>query len=305
MSLERRVELWSEGEKLVGTLRLPPGLREGERRPAIICCQGFSLTREVWLPQNAKALNAAGYVTLNIDYRFFGDSGGQPRCRLVPQAQVTDVRNALTFLETVPEVDASKLGVFGISLGCSVAASVAGLDARVKALIAIAGPADLERVWSHFPDFAKFRAKVHAARQKYVTTGEVTYVAVPRILSSDPDTCALLVADQPKYPGWRLEISFESLEDLFTFKPENDLSQTRAASLFLAPAADALISRSELSSFYAKAPEPKQLVMLEGLKHHEVYNDGKGFEPVMHHTLAFLKQHLPVSTGPLTTTVTS
>jgi|APLak6261679142_1056127.scaffolds.fasta_scaffold00045_38 hypothetical protein len=291
--MERRVELWSEGEKLVGTLRVPDGLAPGEKRPAIVCCQGFSLTREVWLPQNAKALNAAGYVTLNIDYRFFGESGGQPRCRLVPQAQVTDVRHALTFLETVPEVDASKLGVFGISLGCSVAASVAGLDARVKALVAIAGPADLERVWSHFPDFPKFRAKVHAARQKYVTTGEVTYVAVPRILSSDPETCALLVADQPKYPGWRLEISFESLEDLFTFKPEDDVRHTRAASLFLAPSEDALISRSELASLHAKAPEPKQLVLLEGLKHHEVYNDGRGFEPVMRHTLAFLGQHLP------------
>lgn len=290
--MERPVRFFSEGLELAGTLRLPDDLKPGERRPAVVCCQGFSLVKEVWLPDNARALNRAGFVTLSLDYRGFGESAGEPRCRLVPQQQVQDVRNGLTFLETVDEVDASRLGVFGISLGASVAAGVAGVDARVKALVAVAGPADLERVWSHFPDFARFRAKVHAARQRFVQTGEVTYVAVPRLLASDPDTCALLVADQPKFPTWRLEVTFESLEDLFAFKPEDDARGIRGASLFIYPADDALIAKGELLSLYAKAPEPKQVVGLPGLKHHEVYGGGRGFEPVMQHTLEFLARYL-------------
>jgi hypothetical protein len=111
-------------------------------------------------------------------------------------------------------------------------------------------------------------------------------------LSSDPDTCALLVADAPKFPTWRLEVTFESLEDLFAFKPEDDARGIRGASLFLYPAEDALIARSELASLYSKAPEPKALIGLPGLKHHEVYNDGPGFEPVMRHTLEFLAKAL-------------
>jgi alpha-beta hydrolase superfamily lysophospholipase len=287
----RTVTFFSEGQKLVGTLRVPEGLTTP--RPAVVCCQGFSLTRDVFLPRNAEALVAAGYVTLNLDYRYFGESEGLPRCRLVPKAQVEDVRNALTFLETVPEVDASKLGVFGISLGCSVATAVAGVDARVKALVAVAGPGDLERVWTNFPDFARFRAKVVAARRKYVSTGEVTYIGVPRLLASDPATCALLVAEQPKYPTWRLEVTFESLLDLFDFKPELTAPAIRGASLFIGPAADALISKNELVSLYSRAPEPRKLVMLEGLEHHEVYDDGRGFAPVMAATLEWLGEHLP------------
>lgn len=291
--LERTVTFFSEGQKLVGTLRLPE--RFTTPRPAVVCCQGFSLTRDVWLPRNAEALVAAGYVTLNLDYRYFGQSEGQPRCRLVPRAQVEDVRNALTFLETVPEVDASKLGVFGISLGCSVATAVAGTDPRVKALVAVAGPGDLERVWTHFADFARFKAKVVAARRKYVATGEVTYIGVPRLLASDPQTCALLVAEQPKFPDWRLEVTFESLLDLFDFKPELTVPAIRGASLFIGPAADALISSNELVSLYSRAPEPRKLVMLEGLAHHELYAGGRGFTPVMEHTLAWLRTHLPAS----------
>lgn len=288
------VSFHSEGHRLAAHLRLPDGLAPGEKRPAVICCQGFSLVKEVWLPRHAEAMNRAGYVTLHLDYRYFGESEGQPRCRLVPRAQVEDVRNALTFLETRPEVDASKLGLFGISLGGSVVSQVAGEDERVKAVVAASCPSDLERVWSAFPDFAKFRAKVHAARQKYVATGEVTYVAVPKLLSSDPETCALLVTDQPNFPTWRLEITFESLFDLFEFKPDEVASTIRGAALFLYPGADAMIARGEMMSLFAKAKEPKKLVVLEGIHHHEVYKEQRGFDAVMGPTLEWLQRYLPV-----------
>lgn len=288
----RAVSVFSGGVRLAAVLRLPAGASATAKVPAVVCCQGFSLVKEVWLPKNAEALNAAGYATLNLDYRFFGESGGEPRCRLVPSAQVEDVRAGLGFLETVPEVDATRLGVFGISLGASVAVGVAGRDMRVKALVAVAGPGDLRRVWSAFPDFAKFEAKVLEARRVYASTGEVRYVAVPKLLSSDPETCALLVAENPKYPTWRLEITFESLADLFEFAPEDDLPKSRAASLFVYPENDALITKSEMVSLYAKARGKKKLHPLPGLSHHEVYAEGGGFEPLMKETLAFLGEHL-------------
>lgn len=290
--MKRDVTVYSDGVKLAGVLRLPEGVSEGHKVPAIVCCQGFSLVKEVWLPKNAEALNRAGYATLNVDYRFFGASEGEPRCRLVPRMQVEDVRAALTFLETVPEVDASRLGLFGISLGASVAVGAAGKDMRVRALVAVAGPGDLGRVWAGLPDFPKFREKVLEARRTYVSTGEVRYVAVPKLLSSDPATCALLVAEAPKFPSWRLEITFESLADLFEFAPEDDLPKSRAASLFVYPAEDALITKGEMVSLYAKARGPKKLVSLPGIQHHEVYDTGAGFEPLMRETIAFYAEHL-------------
>lgn len=274
---------------MAGTLRTSS---QSGRRPTVICCQGFSLTKDVWMPKYAEAFNAAGFTTLNLDYRHFGASGGEPRCRLLPMEQARDVRNAITFLQAQPEVDPERIALFGISLGASVALQAAGTDARVKAVIAVAGPGDLERVWSGFPGIDKFIAKVKAAQLEFVSTGKVTYVPVPRILSADPDTCALLVAEQPKFPGWRLEITFESLSALFEFKPEDVASRVNGASLFIYPALDALISKGEVASMYAKAREPKKLLALEGMKHHEVYQDGKAFEPVLKATLEFLATHL-------------
>jgi dienelactone hydrolase len=48
-------------------------------------------------------------------------------------------RRGLTFLETRPEVDKDKIGVFGISVGGTLTWSIAGVDSRVKAAAPIYG----------------------------------------------------------------------------------------------------------------------------------------------------------------------
>jgi predicted alpha/beta hydrolase len=61
-------------------------------------------------------LNETGYVVLNFDYKGWGDSEG-PTTRLAPYSRVADVQAALTFLAAQPEVEASRLGLYGTSYG--------------------------------------------------------------------------------------------------------------------------------------------------------------------------------------------
>jgi len=277
MSDERRVELYCDGTKVVGLLGLPKTV--SSPRPAVVFCVGFSLVKEVWLLGFARRLRAAGYVTLNIDYRTFGESGGEPRCRLAPRMQVEDVRAALSYLETVPEVDAARLGVFGVSLGGTIAAGAAAADRRVKAGVSVAAPGDLERIWSESPKWQSFRAKIHEARKLYRATGEASYVAVEKLLANDPETVALIKEEQKQHPRWRLEVTFESLEDLTQFSAERGLEKSRGM-LFIHPGEDVLVGKRESESMYAAAGEPKKLVTLEGMRHVEVYAGKRAFEPV-------------------------
>ena len=290
---EERVEFVSEGTPVVGILRRPAQLTPGARLPAVVFCAGMSLTKEVWLPPFAERLVQAGYVTLNFDYRGFGESGGQPRRRLIPAAQVRDVRNALTFVQTRPEVDPQALGLFGVSLGCPVAVGAASADDRVRALVAAAGPGHLGRVWSAFDGFPAFRDKVWRARQAFVARGEVSYVSVAKLLKSDPETCALLEADAPKYEHWDLTITFESLADLFEFAPETEVAGMRGAALYAYPEADALIARMELASLHAHTRSPKRLLALEGAKHVDVYApSGPAFDALTQAAQDWFRQHL-------------
>ena len=262
------VTFYSEGTPVAAHLRLPCGAPKG----GVVFCAGMSLTKEVWLPAFAEALVEQGYATLNFDYRGFGESGGEPRRRMIPAAQVQDTRNALTYLESRPELAGKALGLFGVSMGCSVAVGAAAEDPRVAAFVAAAGPGHFERVWSAFPTYPAFKAKVDAARREFVRTGEVTYISVAKMLKSDPETCAKLEADVGDHPTWDLTVTYESFADVIAFNPEEQAHRIRAAALYAYPEADALIARFELSSLYAHTKSAhKRLLALEGARHVDVY----------------------------------
>src|SRR6266542_3610950 len=103
--MDTKVRFFSEGIPVAGVLGVPADLRAGERRPAIVVNHGLSGLKEMWIPEIAAKLEAAGYVTLRFDYRHFGESGGEPRYRQIPLRQVEDVRSAVTYLEDHGSVD--------------------------------------------------------------------------------------------------------------------------------------------------------------------------------------------------------
>src|SRR2546425_11146344 len=110
--MKRPVTFYSEGCKLVGDVYYPDDLRPGEKRAGIVLCHGYTGVKDLYLPDNARALNEVGYVAMTFDYKGWGESGG-PRSRLAPDSRVGDAQAALTFLGTLPEVDPRRLRIFG------------------------------------------------------------------------------------------------------------------------------------------------------------------------------------------------
>jgi hypothetical protein len=143
---KRTVNFFSEGSRIEGDLFLPDGLKSAEQRPGVVLCQGFTGVRSLILPDYAKVFVDAGFVVLTFDYRGWARSEG-PKWRLVPLEQVDDIRNALTFLQAQPQVDPDRLGLWGTSYGGGHAPYVAGVDARVKAVVGQVGYDAAERLF--------------------------------------------------------------------------------------------------------------------------------------------------------------
>ena len=291
--MEKTVQFYSEGTPMAGILGLPDGYQAGEQRAAVIFCQGFTGVKEMMLPENAKRLRAEGYVTLNFDYRYFGESGGEPRSRLIPMAQVTDIRSAITFMQYQPEVNAGRIGLYGTSFGCANVTYTAGIDERVKCAVGVVGPGDCERQFRLGPTFDRFMDKVRKEKAEFVLTGKPAYMQTARIMARDPEVAAEIEKMGQTYPEWKPEVTFESLLDIMEFKPESVVDQIGPrAMLWIHTDKDKLVPLFEAQSMYAKARQPKQPVVLENMVHEDVYR-GEGFEQTMQHTSAWFREHLP------------
>ncbi len=130
--MKRPVSFYSEGMKLDGDLFLPDDIAAGEKRAGIVLCHGYTGVKDLYLPDNARVLNLAGYVVLTFDYKGWGKSEG-PRTRLDPHGRVADVQAAMTFLGLQPEVDESTPATSDTA--------PAPLSARRAAVRSRAGPA--------------------------------------------------------------------------------------------------------------------------------------------------------------------
>src|SRR4029077_13338174 len=125
--VRRPVSFFSARLRLDGDLYLPEDVPPGARLPAVIPCSGYSGLKDIHPARFARALVPHGYACLAFDYRGFGASEGE-RGRLVPQEQVEDVRAAVSFLASVPEVDGDRIALLGWALGGGVVIAEAADD---------------------------------------------------------------------------------------------------------------------------------------------------------------------------------
>jgi len=122
-----------EGVTCAATLYLPaPG---GPPTPGLVMGNGFANVRQMYLPRYARALAAAGFAVLAIDYRCFGESGGQPPQLVSPDSQCDDMRNALSWLSEQPQVDPDRQGLWGVSIAGGNVLRIAAYDRRVRSVV--------------------------------------------------------------------------------------------------------------------------------------------------------------------------
>ena len=128
------VEFTSAGDSIEAYFYLPDGV---ERPPVVVLAGGWCYVKELVQPLYAEAFAAIGLAALLIDYRRLGTSGGEPRQHLDPHDQIEDYRNAISYLETRPDVDAARVGAWGISYSGGHVLILGATDPRVRCVVSI------------------------------------------------------------------------------------------------------------------------------------------------------------------------
>ncbi|WP_428661511.1 alpha/beta hydrolase [Reyranella sp.] len=272
--MRKDVEFKTEdGVTLRGWLYLPDQMHG--RVPAIIMAHGFSAVKENYLDKYAEVYAAAGLAALVFDNRNFGASDGEPRQHIDPWRQVADYRDAITYVSTLPEVDDTRIGIWGSSYSGAHVLVVGALDRRAKCVASqaplISGRRNARRL---------IRADMIAAVQAmFVEDRKARYAGKPHamipVVSNDPNgPCALPTLDAHQWftetaklraPAWRDEVTLQSVELFTEYEPGAYIEYISPTPLLMVVAAgDHLTVADEAIAAYGRALEPKKLVLLCG-----------------------------------------
>src|SRR5579871_3947309 len=115
-------------------------------RPVIVLCHGIWTGRRECLPL-ALRFQAAGYNVLAFDFRAHGLSDG--RFTSVGHHETNDVLGAIEYVKHRPEVDPSRIGVVGFSMGAAASIQAAARCDDIAALVA-------DSAYATFLDAAKY-----------------------------------------------------------------------------------------------------------------------------------------------------
>jgi alpha-beta hydrolase superfamily lysophospholipase len=127
------ITLTNQGEKIFAILHRP---LEKTKVPAVLICSGFAGTKSgkfrlfVTLGQE---LAKRGIAVLRFDYRGAGDSEGEFE-QMSLEGKVSDTLTCLDFLAKDSQIDNTRIGLLGRSLGGAIAVLAASQCPSIKSL---------------------------------------------------------------------------------------------------------------------------------------------------------------------------
>lgn len=151
-----RVEIPYAGRALAGILRKPEGVVPP---PVLIMVPGLDSAKEELEAYELPFL-ARGLATLCVD----GPGQGEAEYDFPIRGDYeVPVRSMVDWIEGRGDLDASRIGLWGVSLGGYYAPRAAAYEKRIKACIGLAGPYDWAAVWDALPDLTReaFRVRSH------------------------------------------------------------------------------------------------------------------------------------------------
>jgi uncharacterized protein len=289
--MQRKENFYSDGNKMAATLFLPDDIREGEKRPGIVLCHGFTCIKELILPDYASRFAEAGFVSLTFDYRGFGESGGE-RGKLIPHEQVADIRNAISFLQLQKEVDPQRTALWGTSFGAANAICTAGVDKRVKAIVSQVGFGDVERILKKrsLEELQVLSKLLEGDRKARILTGKSATISPLHILNDDESTGFFTEAIK-QFPTLKCELPLEAVEAICEYKPESAVDKiSPSALLLIAAEKDIVTPMEESDALFEKAKEPKKIITLP-TGHYGIYA-GEYFDKSVQSAIDWFKQYL-------------
>lgn len=274
-------------------LYLPVGV---EKPPIVVLGHGLGAIREMRLDAFSERFAAAGIATLAFTYRYFGDSGGQPRQLMSVKRQLEDWDAALDFVKGCADVDGSRAAVWGSSFGGGHAITVASRHPELLAAIsqcpftdglASAAALGLKGSLQVAPVLLRdFVAKLLGRPPVMVPIAAAP--GKPALMNAH-DALPGYLALMPKGVAFVNHVAARVLPEIMTYRPGRSASKVKFPILFCVSTTDTVTPPEQTIALVRKAPHGETKLYSAG--HFEFYM-GEAFEELVSDQVQFLTKHL-------------
>lgn len=274
------------GITLSGDLYLPKNTAH-DKLPALAISGPFGAVKEQSSGLYANQMAARGFIAIAFDPAYTGESGGEPRNVTSPDISTEDFSAAVDFLGLQKNVDRNKIGIIGICGFGGFALNATIVDKRVKAA-ATTSMYDISRVnakgyYDKMTPKERTKALEQMSRQRWADAenGSPAYPVthLPDQLKGDEPQFIKDYFDYYKTPrgyhdrslnstkGWTITnaLSFANMP-LLTYIKEI------APRPILLIAGENAHSRYMSEDVYKMAAEPKELMIIPGAVHVDLYD---------------------------------
>ncbi|WP_110648197.1 alpha/beta hydrolase [Salinicola peritrichatus] len=289
------------GITLAGDLYSPKNA--SDKLAAIAVSGPYGAVKEQSSGLYAQTMAERGFITLAFDPSYTGESGGEPRNVSSPDINTEDFSAAVDFLGLQPSVDRERIGIIGICGFGGMALNAVAVDKRVKAVVA-STMYDMSRVFSKgYNDSVTLEQRTQAleqlGQQRWLDAEKGTPAYGPRMNELQGGEAQFLV-DYHDYYRTPRGFHPRALNSNGSWTITNPLSfmnmplLTYIAEISPRPVlfihGENAHSRYFSETAYANAAEPKELMIIPGANHTDLYDrtDVIPFDKLT----SFFEQHL-------------
>ena len=275
--------------KVTGNLFVPDAMNRNAKNPAIVVGHPMGAVKEQSANLYATKMAERGFVTLSIDLSFWGESEGQPGHLVAPEIYSDDFSAAIDFLSTQTFVDRERIGAIGICGSGSFVISAAKIDPRMRAIATVSmydmGAAARNGLRNSVSVEERKKLIQTAIEQRYAefAGGETKYIPgtvntldknTPPIQREFYDfyrTSRGEYTPKGESPELTTKPMLSSIVKFMNFYPLNDI-ETISPRPMLFITGDVAHSREFSEDAYKRAAEPKELVIVPGAGHVDLYD---------------------------------
>lgn len=277
------------GITVAADMYLPGNIDRSRKHAAIIVGTPYGGVKEQGAGIYAQTMAERGYVAIAFDESYNGESGAEPRHVSSPDIFVEDFSAAVDFIGTRPFVDRDRIGVIGICGSGAFSLTAAQVDQRIKA-VATVSMYDMSRTIRYgfgdsMTDEQRTQTLVQIGEQRWKDFEDGNPLLPPGFPGEPADTIPegldpitseffeYYAMERGHHPNSIASFTVSSGMSFMNF-PLLNYIETISPRPILFIMGEKAHSRYFTEDAYETAAEPKELYIVPGARHIDLYDGG-------------------------------